>query len=304
VKSRFAAHWPVGAPFVLGHGRSGTTLLAQLVNAHPRALVTAEANFHLRRPGDGFREIFNSQHRSWNNQISKLSYVPNLDGRAGGEWWQWLEQTALHYDRLGDKMAFGPAHFDVISPEQWMAFYEQRFLCSKYLFVFREPKQTILSCRRTFSYSASAISYLQSWVCFVALRAGVIRIFPNVIAQFLDELDETRLAGISTFLGVDLCPAAPLLNPSEQRYHSAHDVEAAEIFDIYGDRLSEIWSNVCATAHLSPALLQADRKRTRDHNETARLGPEIPSGFISVVSTPVGRAWVAANEIMAEIASK
>jgi hypothetical protein len=230
-----------GTPFVLGHGRSGTTLLAQLVNAHPRALVTVEAKF---------------------------------------------------------------SHFDVISPEQWMAFYEQRFLCSKYLFVFREPKQTILSCRRTFSYSESAISYLQSRVCFVALRADVIRIFPNVIAQFLDQLDETRLAGISTFLGVDLCPAAPLLNPSEQRYHSAHDVEAAEIFDIYGDRLSEIWSDVCATAHLSPALLQADRKRTRDHNETARLGPEIPSGFISVVSTPVGRAWVAANEIMAEIASK
>jgi hypothetical protein len=118
--------------FVLGHGRSGTTLLEQLVNAHPRTLVTAEANFHLRRPRDGFREIFNSQHRSWNNQISKLSYVPNLDGRAGGEWWQWLEKAALHYDRLGDKMAFGPAHFVVISPEQWMAFYEQRFLCSKY----------------------------------------------------------------------------------------------------------------------------------------------------------------------------
>ncbi len=61
--------------FVLGPARSGTTILAQLVNTSDRAYLTTEANLYQAGHHPDFREWYNHQHLLFENQISKMSYA-------------------------------------------------------------------------------------------------------------------------------------------------------------------------------------------------------------------------------------
>jgi hypothetical protein len=195
-------------------------------------------------------------------------------------------------------MAFGPYHFDAMTKDSFMSFYEARFFDSRYMFIFRDPFQTVASCRKTFSYSLSSLSYLRSWLEFVILWADYIRVFPNTITLLLPDLDTTKLAELSRFLSLDLTAASLLLDPREQRHHSPEeDVDAVEAFGRHGATLTAIWQDVCATPTLPSALLQADQKRSGDQNGIVGEAANQP-GVISVVSNPVGRAWIAATELL------
>ena len=75
--------------FILGPARSGTTILAQIINANDRAYLTTEANFYEAGPHPDFRDWYNGQHLLFQNQIAKFSYaliltIPaNTNGGSG-----------------------------------------------------------------------------------------------------------------------------------------------------------------------------------------------------------------------------
>src|SRR5262249_24704671 len=188
--------------FVIGPARSGTTILAQLINAHARAFLTTEANFYLAGAYPDFRQWYNLQHRTFGNQVSKSSYAPHLCAPGERAWWQWLSSAACHFELVGDKMAYTNVHIRRCLSGEFMSFFESRFFESRYMSVFRDPVQTVLSS--AVLWNKEPRSLVSSWASVVKLWADFIRIFPYTTTILHAELNESKIDEIGQFLGLDL----------------------------------------------------------------------------------------------------
>jgi hypothetical protein len=273
--------------FVIGPARSGTTILAQLINANERAFMTTEACFYRGDDRRAFRDRYNEQHRTFGNQVCKSTYAPDFAGPGEDSWWEWLARAAGYFDLVGDKLAFTNRHFDEIDHGRIQDFYEKRFFTSRYIFVFRNPIQSLLGC------SALGItdppSLIRGWGTIVKLWADMIRVFPSTMTILLEELDAAKVAEMGAFLGIDLAGSVRLLDPREQRRHRPQDVAWGETVARVSPLLRMIYGEIKDTLRMERVLLQADQKC-----EQLAGFPQSPRGRslnVALVSTPVGRAW-------------
>jgi hypothetical protein len=115
----------------------------------------------------------------------------------------------------------------------------------------------------------------------------------------LEDLGTDKVAEIGDFLGLDLTESARLLDPREQRRHeletSRCDVFACRVAPV----LRMIFGEIKESLSMPRVFLQADQKRVRlDQRETllSRTRPEI-----ALVTTPVGRAWNLAHQLIGEL---
>ncbi|MDE1174847.1 MAG: sulfotransferase [Parvibaculaceae bacterium] len=279
--------------FILGHARSGTTILAECLNAHPDVYMTTEANFYLRGPQADFREQYNLQHAHADNQISKSSYAPAFVPHGSSLWWEWLESAASHYSIVGDKMAFSDVHFDLCSEADFLSFFEARFYQARYLFTFRDPVQTLISTIKLLD--KDPIRAIHGWLSMVKLWADFIRIFPHTKTVILDNIGAQEIVEIGHFFNLDTSMSGALLDPREQRSHAPGDLEKGHVLEPCRDRLQSIFEAIKATLTMNPVLFQADQKmghvRLTDDQPNAKRFP------IAVVETPVGKAWRLADEL-------
>ena len=279
---------------MIGPARSGTTILAQLINASDRAFMTTEAFFHREGGPRAFRDRYNGQHLEYGNQVCKSSYAPNFAPGNRDAWWQWLTGAAGHYDLVGDKLAFTYHHFEETPPERTRDFYENRFFRSKYLFVFRDPVQALLGC--SVLGMTDGLSLVRGWATMVKLWADMIRIFPSTMTVLLEDLNAAKVGEIGDFLGLDLAGSARLLDPREQRRHRSRDISWGEAVVRVGPLLQMIYGEMKDAIRMDRVMLQADQKR----EPMARPGDGRPNPTLNVamVSTPLGRAWNLADQLL------
>lgn len=280
--------------FVIGPARSGTTILAQLINASDRAFLTTEALFHRASIFGPFRDWYNGQHRVFRNQICKSTYAPDFASPDCNSWWEWLTGASQHFDIVGDKLAFTHRHFDEMPARRIQEFYESRFFPSRYVFVFRNPVQSLLGSAVLGFDDARAL--IRGWGEIVMLWADMIRVFPSTMTVLLEELDAARVEEIGTFLGLDLSASARLLDAREQRSHRPRDVAWGEAVTRIAPLLNMIYGEIRETVAMDRVLLQADQKRDRPDGSPGIPGSS--SSNIAVVSTPIGRAWNLADELV------
>jgi hypothetical protein len=280
--------------FVIGPARSGTTALAQIINAHERAFLTTEANFQLAAAYPDFREWYNQQHRMFGNQVSKSTYAPDLGDPGEHRWWQWLARAALRFDVVGDKLAYTELHTSRRDQAQFMSFFESRFFESRYTFIFRDPVQTVLSSAVLWNNDPRAL--VSSWASVVKLWADFIRVFPLTMTILHSQLDEAKIAEIGGFLGLDLTESARLLDQREQKHHRFGDVPQGAFVSRILPLLEMIYGEIKEAVAMERVLLQADQKRER-YDRGQRL-PGSGSSDIAVVSTPIGRAWNLADQLV------
>jgi len=282
--------------FVIGPARSGTTILAQIINAHDRAFLTTEANYHLASAFPDFRAWYNDQHRMFRNQTAKSTYAPNFGYPGENDWWRWLARAADYFEVVGDKLASTEFHLQAFDPDMFMSFFESRFFSARYIFSFRDPVQTVLSS--SFLWKKDPISLIVSWASAVKLWADFIRIFPFTLTVLLAELDATKIAEIGEFLGLDLTTSAVLFDHREQRVHQPLD-SAGEFVGRIAPLLQMIYGEIKETVRMDRALLQSDQKRVRQVG-----GAIVPGNIysdIAVVTTPVGRAWNLADQLVSDL---
>jgi hypothetical protein len=280
--------------FVIGPARSGTTILAQIVNANDRAFLTTEANYYLGSAYPDFREWYNHQHQTYGNQASKSSYAPDLSDPGEHQWWQWLARAAFHFDLVGDKMAYTDFDTSRHDPNKFMSFFESRFFESRYMFIFRDPVQTMLSS--AVLWDRDPRSFVASWASIVKLWADFIRVFPFTMTILHAELNDAKIAEIGVFLGLDLSASARLLDHREQRRHRSADIADGPFVTRIRPLLEMIYSEIKETVSMERVLLQADQKRDRYEGGQRPKGSS--SSDIAVVSTPVGRAWNLADQLV------
>src|SRR5204862_6445007 len=60
--------------FVVGHARSGTSILMQALNTSPDIFLLGEANLYVEGLRIGFPRWFNDMHRQFGNTLGKGSY--------------------------------------------------------------------------------------------------------------------------------------------------------------------------------------------------------------------------------------
>jgi hypothetical protein len=283
--------------FILGPARSGTTILAQIINANHRAFLTTEANFYQAGSHPDFREWYNGQHLLFQNQISKSSYAPHFNYPGEHEWWKWLARTAEYYDVAGDKMAFTDHHVIKNSSVEFMPFFEARFFESRYIWIFRDPIQTILSS--TVLWNKDPLALIKSWASMVKLWADFIRVFPITMTILHADLNESKTAELGAFLGLDLTESGRLVDAREQRQHQPGDTARGSIASRLAPILQMIYGEIRESIGSERVFLQADQKRGRlDYAAVPSAGGKAD---IAVVSTSVGRAWNLADRLLKEL---
>lgn len=283
--------------FILGPAHSGTTILAQIINANDRALLTTEANFYQASSHPVFRDWYNHQHKSFKNQISKVSYAPDFTYPGENEWWKWLWCAADFFDVVGDKMAFIDHHVLFSDSNDFMSFFESRFFQSRYIFIFRDPVQTVLSS--AVLWNKDPLPLIRSWASFVKFWADFIRVFPFTMTILHDGLNELKINEVGEFVGLDLSESTRLLDAHKQRQHQPADIERGAVATKVAPLLQMIYSEIRESLEMERVFLQADQKR--GPLDGIPLVPGMRTADIAVASTPVGRAWNLADRLLNDL---
>jgi len=191
--------------FIVGFGRSGTTINQQLLNTHPGVLVLGEANFYIPAPDrPRFSDWYNAMHEGFGNAPDKSTRAQDyLSGPHA--WFDWLTEAAKRYELVGDKMALSDFHFKQASPDQMLAFFAERFPTSRYIFTMRDPVQTLLSLARLLSQTTDehVTKEIDAWLRYILMWLD-FRNQLNTITVFSEDFGPATAETLSKFLGVDL----------------------------------------------------------------------------------------------------
>ena len=236
--------------FVVGHARSGTTVLQNALNDSPDVYLCGEAHFHSASGAAGFPRRYNAQHRSWKNQETKGTYCPILsDGEE--TWWETLRRLADVYRYVGDKIVVNTGEMAMTS-DDFIDFYSRNFYASQYIFTFREPAAVLRSTQQLWSYVGAPIPepllILNRFITVIQIYIRMVRTFPHVSCVFHDDVSPNTFDIIGGLLDIDLSNSygyydqGKVVSRSEAivgEISSEHVDEVIELYDIFRNEASK-----------------------------------------------------------------
>lgn len=286
------------AAFVVGFARSNTTIVVRIINTAPCALLLGEANLWVPRQIPRFRDWYNLMHSVANKaQISKSSYAPDFLPDRDHSYAEWLRAAAEHYDVVGEKVALAAQHFSLMSPDRLREYYEAHFFEAKYVFLFRDPVQTLLSTMRLLNDQSPETLRREmiAWLTYVQFWADFIRIFPKTLT-IVGTIDTAAVESILGFLELSSPNAALLLDPEERREHMLAAEFAA--LRVHGSALSEIFAHIEHAAGEDPVYREAGQMRDLERNDTRGSA----TSAIRTKPRSLGQAWAKAEALKATLA--
>jgi hypothetical protein len=274
--------------FVVGHARSGTTVLARALNSCPDVFMLAEANIHSDKLGPGFARRYNEMHNSFRNPRSKASYCPQAphDYANAAETFDWLSQR---YRYVGEKLAFRSEALGS-SPASFFDFHARHFYRAHYLCIVRNPIDVLKSSRDMFKPS-NLVAYADSYMESLLMVMEMASTFPNVLVLFHEQIEPRTFEVAGERLGADLSQAFAC-------YENRYLIDDLRGSDSAGlpmiDFLTE--AHRLVRAAVSPKTLQlmpdtADRKSQSLMHDLYELSQEMATtGGISDFSFETNRA--------------
>lgn len=196
--------------FVIGHARTGTTVLANALNDSEHVLILNEADLYGDPGTPDFRARHNGLHRRLQNQENKGNFCPKLfDGDRG--WDAYLIALAAHYRYVGAKMVITPqSPPDTI--ERVLGFATRYFYGSHFLFTFRHPADVFGSNLGLAAWSgaegAAFRTVAGSILKVMRLYIHMIRTMPHVAAVFHESVGSETFTRLGERLGLDLAGSA------------------------------------------------------------------------------------------------
>lgn len=194
--------------FVVGHARSGTTILLDALNSCKDIYCLGEANFHKTIDKSDFVKWFNELHRSFDNPPMKSTYLPDFPVQDG---WDVLKILSESYKLIGEKVAFR----DEESGYDFKSFFKfstRFFQKSNYVCVIRHPRNVSGSCIEMFmsgqlgpeSLEVVATSQLQTYYLILSLAFSM----PKVSILIHERISQATFDVLGCELGVNLRAAA------------------------------------------------------------------------------------------------
>lgn len=196
---------------IIGHARSGTTVLQNAINTSASAYVLGEANLYRGASDPDFRQRYNAMHRSYGNQVSKSTYAPALPGvEAAADGAAYLSALARHYRVVGDKLALGHPRFghDLDAAKSWLE--STRAHC---LFVFRHPASVLSSSATMFGAQIPFAFHVASYALTIGFYLDTLRVLPNVRCLLHDKIAKRTFVDLGDWLDLDLSSAFELYDP-------------------------------------------------------------------------------------------
>ncbi len=193
--------------FVIGHARSGTSILTHALNTSSAICCIGEAHFHVNADKENFASWFNSMHRSDGTPPSRTTYAmhPSCTG------WDYLYELSKTFRYVGEKVAFRQEDrgFDVSS---FFRFSVNNFLSSNYICVIRDPYRVTGSTVAMFENgddSPSTIKSIEtSQLQTYYLITSLILTLPKVFLLIHEHVNTKTFKTLGDAMGIDLSNAS------------------------------------------------------------------------------------------------
>ena len=241
---------------VVGHARSGTTILLNALNTADDVYMLGEP-FSYRDPGEpDFRRRFNAMHRGYNNQIAKSTYAPTLPGLPeDADHATYFTRLSEYYPVFGEKISLSTPRYgsDFAKLKSWIEA--------------RRPQDTLSSMMEMFPHILPRESVF-SYALTVRLYLDLARTLPNVRHVMHESVCAESFEDWSGWLGVDLGGGFDCYTPDRaaRRPPAPPDGEIETLVRAY-DFLAK-WT----PGLIAPALLQTEEKLSgRGGSELGRL---------------------------------
>jgi hypothetical protein len=230
--------------FVVGHARSGTTILADALNTCEEICCLMECYLYRSIDLPNFADTFNGMHKSFGNVPSKGYWVPGFEGASGRGTLAGLRQT---YRYVGEKLAFRQRDKDY-DPDRFFEFAVSEYLNSPFIGVIRDPIKVTSSAIDMFErsdFSAATIaglvrSQMETYLLLVRLALTV----PSFFLLVHEDIDARTFAALGEHLSVDLRKASQLYVPDFRRMPHAAEGERILAEDAGVRFLQELYQRV------------------------------------------------------------
>jgi hypothetical protein len=200
---------------------------------------------------------------------------------------------------VGEKIALSDYHLSVAPPPTFLAFFETRFLTSRYIFTLRNPVDVLLSSARLLKIGddAGMVRLCVAWLDFMQMWADFIRVFPRTMTLLADQFGEHSVREMEEFTGLHLGDAHLLLDPRNKRKHKLSG-RFPTLVRIRNE-LESIYASAVAAVGENKALWQAEQKRNPEAALVEGAKVESPSR----VERPLGRVWRSVQSLRSELQS-
>lgn len=190
--------------FVVGHARSGTTILLDALNSSRDVYCLGEANLHKTVENTDFCSWFNAMHRAFKNPIMKSSYLPFFSEQSG---WSVLKKMSEIYKFIGEKVAFRQEElgYDYAS---FFNFSTKHFQSSNYICVVRNPRNVSASNIEMFTEGRLNENTLESvhisqMQCYYLIMCLTLTL-KNVFVVVHERIEQRTFGYLGSTLGINL----------------------------------------------------------------------------------------------------
>ncbi|MFT3975874.1 MAG: sulfotransferase [Sphingomonas bacterium] len=282
--------------FIIGFGRSNTTITLQMLNCAANALLLGEANFFLGEHAEQFSAGFNRQHCEFRNQVTKSSHAPDFLPDEPHRWWQWLAEATQFYDYVGEKIALSPYHMGKVPSDAFRSFHEARFFTSRYIFTLRNPVSVLLSLAKLLNVTEDRVmvDLISAWLSYMQLWSDCIRVFPHTLTLVADQFGQKTIEELEGFTGLDLGDAHLLIDPANQKRHKL-TARFPTLVRFRSD-LEDLFADAVAATNENRVLWQAEQKTV------TQTGPAVSNTPGEVALHPLGRVWLRARLLHEKLA--
>jgi Sulfotransferase family len=217
--------------FVVGHARTGTSILQTALNTSPEIFLLGEANLHITHSKPCFAVWYRTMHESFHNPPSKSTSCPDPDDSTGDAW-DVLLTLRQHYRLVGDKLAFRSRHlgYDFSGAFRFL----QDYFTGAYIIgTLRNPRDVLASNGKMFrpdDINVYALSYLEC----LALEIDLVCTFDRATIFVHENIVPDTFTRLGNWLGCDLSDAyARYYEPhfSEPR-HTVPDGLRIDLLDV------------------------------------------------------------------------
>ena len=217
---------------VIGHARSGTTVLLNAFNSCPDIYMMGEPFSYWESGEKNFRDRFNAKHVGYRHHPSKSTYAPVLPNLPeDADLSEYFEALSEHYPIYGEKIALASPRYGH-DPAKLMLWVEiNRPHC---LFVFRAPQSTIASMPRLLP-NLTLEENIYSYAMTMRLYFDLARTLPNIRHIIHEDISARTFNNLGNWLDLDLSFASGFYDKRHQaaRRASAETPEIATLISAY-----------------------------------------------------------------------
>jgi hypothetical protein len=227
--------------FIIGHARSGTSALFELLNYHPDVLLLFESNAFLARMRRRFAENFTSRMRGERPALRKGFFCSPPPSQADHPF-NVLPSLLGRYNLVGEKVALSPRanRFERCPVPDCFDYFATHFPFAKYIFLARAPFEATEALRRILPDS-DLMEIIRLYAAYMAYMLQFQSIFADSRVMFMDDFENLNSAALNELAGFVLLQDGITLSAEKrttrQTAPAAHwqalDYEVRSLQDLY-----------------------------------------------------------------------